>query len=112
MRGKLRSYLLGAMKNFLSNSRRDQKAAKRGGGETLIAIDSELAEGRNEHEPKDLTDPERLYERRWALTLLESVLARMQNEYESKRKGEEFKVLREFLAWNSGHMRRQETKSG
>ena len=102
VRGKLRSYLLGAAKHFLSNFRRDRTAAKRGGGVTPISIDAELAEGRYEHEPKDLMDPEKVFERRWALTVLESVLTDLQDEFESKGKGDQFSVLREFLAWNSG----------
>ncbi len=76
-RGRFRSWLLAAMKHFLSNERDKQQALKRGGGVTLISIDDADAEQRYAHEPADTVSADQLYDRRWALTMLEQSLARV-----------------------------------
>ncbi|HEX4652990.1 MAG TPA: sigma-70 family RNA polymerase sigma factor [Candidatus Udaeobacter sp.] len=82
-KGRLRSYLLASVKNFLADERRSAMAIKRGKGERLIACE-EIRE--HEHvnvERRDRLPAEQIYERRWALTVLEQVLTRLRDEYRS-----------------------------
>jgi RNA polymerase sigma-70 factor (ECF subfamily) len=79
-KGKFRSFLLASLKHFLANEYKRAHRLKRGGWQTPIALDAEQAEGRYGREPfHDLT-PEKVFERRWALTVLERSLARLQEE--------------------------------
>jgi RNA polymerase sigma factor (sigma-70 family) len=80
-RGRFRSFLLTALKHFLSNERDRVRAKKRGGGRVAISLDFPIAEDRYQCEPSDPMTPGRLYERRWALTLLERVLNLLRDEY-------------------------------
>ncbi|MBC8874982.1 MAG: sigma-70 family RNA polymerase sigma factor, partial [Planctomycetes bacterium] len=80
-RGRFRSFLLASLKHFLANERDYARAQKRGGGRPVISLDFESAESRYCHEPADTMTPERLFERRWALTLLDRVLSRLYDEY-------------------------------
>jgi RNA polymerase sigma-70 factor (ECF subfamily) len=79
-KGRLRSYLLVSLKNFLAKARRRELAVKRGEGRVLVPLEELLARERADLEPADTLDAERIYERRWALTLLEQVLARLGEE--------------------------------
>jgi RNA polymerase sigma-70 factor (ECF subfamily) len=81
-RGRFRTFLLAALKNFLANEWDKASAVKRGGGQQIISLDAEDAEQRYQREPGHEQTPERLYERRWALTLLEQVLTKLQSEYQ------------------------------
>ena len=83
--GRLRSYLLGALKYFLANERRRAIAIKRGKGQRLIPLEELRADERIEMEPADPVTAELIYERRWASTLLERVLTLLKNEYRSGR---------------------------
>lgn len=80
-KGRLRSYLLVSLKNFLAKARRRELAIKRGGGQALVPLDELLARERADLEPADALSAERIYERRWALALLEQVLTRLGEEY-------------------------------
>ena len=80
-KGRLRSYLLTSLKHFLASERRRATAAKRGKGQRLIPLGELSASGQREIEPTDSLTAERLYERRWALTLMEQVLRRLKDEY-------------------------------
>ncbi len=77
-RGRFRTYLLGALNHFLANERDRAGARKRGGGRVLERLDVADAEERYHVEPSHVETPERLFERRWALTVLERALARLQ----------------------------------
>jgi len=70
-RGRFRSFLLTSMQNFLASEWRRQAAVKRGGDVTIVSIDYEDAETRYQIEPAHALTPEAIYERRWALALLE-----------------------------------------
>jgi RNA polymerase sigma factor (sigma-70 family) len=87
-RGRFRSFLLGALKHFLADEWDKMRAKKRGGGAPVVSLDAFEAEERNRMEPVDDDDPEKIYERRWALTLLDRVLARL--EAEIKKAGRDF----------------------
>lgn len=97
-RGRFRSFLLAALKHFLANEWHRARAAKRGGGATPVALDALSAEARYLHEPPDAATPERLYDRRWALTLLDQVLTRLREEMAQAGRLEQFEALKFSLA--------------
>jgi RNA polymerase sigma factor (sigma-70 family) len=101
-RGRLRSYLLASIKNFLSKARYRELTVKRGEGRPLVSLDDLLARERADQEPAHKLSPDRIYERRWALTLLEQVLSRLRAEYEAAGKLPLFDRLKELLARESG----------
>ena len=101
-RGRLRSYLLASVKNFLSKARHREMTVKRGEGRPLISLDDLLARERADQEPTHKLSADRIYERRWALTLLEQVLTRLRAEYEAAGKLPLFDRLKELLAGESG----------
>jgi RNA polymerase sigma factor (sigma-70 family) len=101
-RGRLRSYLLASLKNFLSKARHRELAIKRGEGRPLVSLEDLLARERTDQEPAHNLSADRIYERRWALTLLEQVLTRLRAEYEVAGKLPLFDRLKELLARESG----------
>lgn len=82
-RGRFRSFLLTSLKHFLVNEWEKGRTAKRGAGESSLSLDTRDAEGRYLAEPSDEMTPDRVYEKRWAVALVESVLARLRTEYDS-----------------------------
>ena len=80
-RGRFRSFLLTSMKNFLASEWRRQATLKRGGDEEVLSIDYEGAEHRYRVEPAHAFTPEAIYERRWALALLERAVDDVQKRY-------------------------------
>jgi RNA polymerase sigma factor (sigma-70 family) len=96
--GKFRSLLLTAVKHFLANARDHARAQKRGGGTVPLSLDAEAPETRYLLEPVDLLTPERVFERRWALSVLETVLARLRTEYRRAEKADLFEELKVFLS--------------
>jgi RNA polymerase sigma-70 factor (ECF subfamily) len=97
-KGKFRAFLLAAAKHFLANERDRAQAQKRGGGRAMIAWDCLNAEARYRLEPAHDLTPERLFERRWALALLDRVLARLQAEFDEGGKTRLFEALKGALA--------------
>ncbi|MBI5772644.1 MAG: sigma-70 family RNA polymerase sigma factor [Verrucomicrobia bacterium] len=97
-RGRFRSFLLAAMKHFLANEWDKAQAQKRGGGEhNFFSLDAESAEGRYALEPADTATADKLFERRWALTLLDRVLARLKDEHDTPAKRAQFDALKGCL---------------
>jgi RNA polymerase sigma-70 factor (ECF subfamily) len=80
-KGRLRSYLLTSLKHFLSNERDRAIATKRGAGQRLIPIQDLHERERVGFEPADTLPPDQIYERHWALSVLDKVLARLGDEY-------------------------------
>src|SRR5437773_4566761 len=80
-KGRLRSYLLGALKYFVADEQRRAMAIKRGKGQRLISLEELRAEEQIGMEPTDPVTAEMIYERRWALTVLERVLSGLKDEY-------------------------------
>jgi RNA polymerase sigma factor (sigma-70 family) len=101
-KGRLRSYLLASLKNFLSKARYRELTVKRGEGRPLVSLEDLLARERTDQEPSHKLSADRIYERRWALTLLEQVLTRLRSEYEAAGKLPLFECLKELLAGESG----------
>lgn len=106
-RGKFRSFLLASLKHFLANERDRVRAQKRGGGSSLIPLDITTAEGRYSLEPSHEMTPEKIFDRRWALTLLDQVLARLREEFASAGKTDHFDRLKIFLTGEAGIHYRQ-----
>ena len=96
-KGRLRSFLLGALKYFLADEHRRESAIKRGKGQRLIPLEELSADERIEMEPADPVTAEMIYERRWASTLLERVLTRLKNEYGAAGNAALFDSLKELL---------------
>jgi RNA polymerase sigma factor (sigma-70 family) len=80
-KGRLRSYLLTSLKHFLTNERNRAMAIKRGEGQQLIPLDDLRERERVGFEPSDTLAADEIYERRWALSVLDQVLARLGHEY-------------------------------
>src|SRR5437773_6339566 len=97
-KGRLRSYLLVSLKNFLAKAKRSELTMKRGEGRALVPLHELLERERADLEPADNLTADRIYERRWALTLLEQVLARLESEYRSAGNSQVFNALKEFLS--------------
>jgi len=96
-KGRLRSYLLGALKYFLADEQRRAMAIKRGKGQRLIPLEGLRADERIEMEPADPVTAEMIYERRWASTVLEQVLSRLKDEYHAAGNATLFDSLKELL---------------
>ena len=101
-RGRFRSFLLASLKNFLAERHRQAGRLKRGGGKTLVSWDTATAEERFVAEPKDEATPEHIYERRWALTLLEKALSSLGEELTSAGKERVFAELKNHLWGDQG----------
>jgi RNA polymerase sigma-70 factor (ECF subfamily) len=100
-RGRFRSFLLTAFKHFLSKDRDRATAKKRGGDRQILSLDFPAGERRYCSEPVDAATPETLFERRWALTLLEQTLTRLRNELSDSGKSALFQGLKETLTCDS-----------
>jgi DNA-directed RNA polymerase specialized sigma24 family protein len=96
-RGRFRAFLLASLKHFLSNEAARRRTQKRGGGITLLPLSFDEAEGRYRVEPEESATPETLYERRWALTVIERVLGQLRREWEATGRGPEFDELKSCL---------------
>jgi len=97
--GKLRSFLLASMKNHMLNQIRKESALKRGGGTAAIELDAVSAERRYALEyTTDTETPETLFERRWALEILDRTFTRLRTEYEKAGKLDRYEALKDTLS--------------
>jgi RNA polymerase sigma-70 factor (ECF subfamily) len=96
-RGRFRAFLLASLKHFLANEWDRLRRQKRGGGAALLSLDWQSAEAAYQFEPADHLSPDRLYDRAWAVTLLERVLGRLREENAEPGKAEFFEQLKPFL---------------
>jgi RNA polymerase sigma factor (sigma-70 family) len=96
-RGKFRSFLLTSFDHFLAKEWRRAGTQKRGGGRVVLSLDLAAGERRFSLEPTDELTAERIFERRWALTLLEETLARLREEFAERQKLEVFEQLKPHL---------------
>lgn len=96
-RGRFRSFLLASVKHFLSNAWDREHARKRGGGVTILPLRWRDEDSQVPYEPFTETTPERLFEYRWALTVVECALARLAAEQNEAGKGAVFDCLRPLL---------------
>jgi RNA polymerase sigma-70 factor (ECF subfamily) len=96
-RGRFRSFLLSAVKHFLSHERERAQAQKRGGGQAHVSIDAGTAEIWYAPAAVDNLTPETLFQRRWALSVLEKVVAKLKSGFEETHPGVDFNRLMTFL---------------
>ncbi|MBM3881417.1 MAG: sigma-70 family RNA polymerase sigma factor [Verrucomicrobia bacterium] len=104
-KGKFRSFLLTALKNYLSDQARKARAARRGGRAVVLSIDAlteTAGEDRYRREPGHNLTPDRLFEQSWSLTLLEQVIGLLRDEYASAGKATFFERLQPYLTKDAG----------
>lgn len=95
-RGRFRAFLITAFKHFLSNEWEKARAVKRGGGQIVLPLEFASQDSAAGGFTDNLT-PERLYERQWAITLLNRVMNRLQREMERDGKGRHFHALKDYI---------------
>jgi RNA polymerase sigma factor (sigma-70 family) len=96
-RGRFRSFLLAALKHFLANEWDKARAQKRGGDRVFVPVQTDDAETRYGLEPAHEVSADKIFDRRWALTLLDRVLARLRQEHSVAGKEAQFDTLKECL---------------
>jgi len=96
-KGKFRAFLLAALKHFLANEWDRANRQKRGSGVGLFSLDWQSADTRYQIDPADNLSPDKLYDRAWAVTLLERVITRLRQESDAGGKGRLFEQLKPFL---------------
>lgn len=96
-RGRFRTFLIHALKNFLANQWRRGQRQKRGGGRRILSFDVDAAEGRYRQEPVDGCTPEALYERKWAKALLNHVLDRLRDSFQAAGQSDRYEVFKTVL---------------
>lgn len=101
-RGRFRTFLLSSMKNFLTGEWRRETALRRGGGTELLSLDFDSAESHYAREPAHDLTPEAIYQRRWALQLLDRAVEDLRESYERDGKAELFDALKGYLGGEEG----------
>jgi len=96
-KGKFRSFLLASLQKYLSDEADRARCLKRGGGAEFVHLDGEAAEDRYQLEPVDTLSPEKIFDARWAMALINEALNRLGREYDSQGKATTFQALRAFL---------------
>jgi RNA polymerase sigma-70 factor (ECF subfamily) len=96
-RGRFRTFLLTALKNYLVDEHRRATALKRGGGKSFEPLENDDGEERYQFEPADLASPDVLYDREWAKAALAQALARLRTEYASSKYGPGFETLKDYV---------------
>lgn len=96
-KGKFRSFLLASLNHYLANEWDRKQTQKRGGRNEIISLDAELAENRYDREPAHELSPEKLFERRWAHTVLDLVLQRLRADFDVAGQVKRFDALKGFL---------------
>ena len=100
-RGKFRWFLMDAVRKYSANWTAAETSQKRGGEYSLLSLDFSAGEERYQLEPVDGWTPERLFERRWTLELLDQALADLESDYRDSGRGRFFDALRVFLTADS-----------
>jgi RNA polymerase sigma factor (sigma-70 family) len=95
--GRFRSFLLGALKHTLSDEQAKAEAKKRGGGQRPVAWEQIEEEERFRAEPMDQLSPDRVFDRRWALAVLEHAIGRLRAEYGAPERRRVFEELQGFI---------------
>jgi len=95
--GKFRAFLLASLKHFLANEWDRARRQKRGGGVPPLSLDWQDADSRYQIDPADQLSPDKIYDRAWAVTLLERVIGRLREENAADGKASLFEGLKPFL---------------
>jgi RNA polymerase sigma-70 factor (ECF subfamily) len=101
-KGKLRTFLIVALKNFMSNEWRRASAQRRGGGQTPVPFDTEFAESRYAADHSAQLDADESFDKQWALTLLDSTVNRLRAEFIAAGKPGDFEALKDCLMAERG----------
>jgi len=101
-KGSFRTFLMVALKRFLTSEWRRNHAVKRGGGHDPVPLDTQLAEQLYGRSGAHSLTPEQLFDKRWALTLIETALARIERDYDDAGRAAEFEILKPCLAASRG----------
>jgi DNA-directed RNA polymerase specialized sigma24 family protein len=101
-KGKVRAFLLASLKNFLVNEWKRSHRQKRGGGAQTLSLDWQDADSRYHVDPPDHLSPDKLYDRAWAVTLLDRVIRQLRQETADEGKAELFDQLKAFLVVGKG----------
>ena len=96
-RGRFRAFLLASLQHYLANDFAHRMRLKRGGGMLPLSLEFDGAEGRYQFEPVDKDTPQTLFERRWALTVVDKALSQVRKEWEAAAKTAEFEALKSCL---------------
>ncbi len=96
-KGRFRSFLLGALKHFLSDAKDRATAQKRGGGREPVSWEQECAEQRFCQEPAEEFAPDKLFDRRWALMVLEKAASDLRAQYEAEGRLPLFDALKSYV---------------
>src|SRR4051812_17193437 len=96
-RGRFRAFILTALNHFLADEWDRARAEKRGGTRELLSLDMADAEDRFAHVADPAASPDQMFDREWALAVLRTVLAELENEYSAAGKAEVFAVLKPTL---------------
>jgi len=97
LKGKFRSFLLASFQNYISMEVRRARCPKRGGGCEFVTLDLEWAESRYQLEPVDALTAEKIFDARWAMTLLDRAMTLLGEEYAAEDKKSTFEILKAFL---------------
>jgi len=106
-RGRFRSFLITALKRYVSKQRERENAQKRGGNRRRLSLDFEVGESHYRIEPSHEATPERIFERRWALTVLDIALRKLRQDYDATEKRRLFDSLKVFLTGETGSTYKQ-----
>jgi DNA-directed RNA polymerase specialized sigma24 family protein len=101
-KGRLRTFLIVALKSFMSKEWRRESAQKRGGGQAHVPMDTEFAESRYAVDASAKQDPDEIFDREWALTILELTLKRLQAEFAAAGRAGDFDLLKDCLMAEHG----------
>lgn len=102
VKGKFRSFLLASFQNFILDEASRARCLKRGGNREFVFLDASDAESRYRLEPADALTAEKIYDARWAMTLLGHAVERLRREYAARGELERFNVLQEFIGVAEG----------
>lgn len=108
-RGKFRSFLLASLQHFVANEHRRAQAQKRGGGAQHLSLDFESAEGRYIQQPSHELSPEKLFERYWAITILDRTIAALKAQWNESDKEKQFDLLSQHLVKGDAQVTYAET---
>ena len=97
MKGRFRSFLLASFQNYLASECERARTLKRGGAQEFVFIDGENAEKSYRLEPFEDLTPEKIFDARWALTILKEAMERLEEEYSIQNKSSTFEALKGYL---------------
>ena len=96
LKGKFRSFMVASLQNYLSDEADSARCLKRGGNMEFVPLDTTLAEDRYRLAPLDYLTAEKIFDARWAMTLLDGAIGRLREEYAAQGKTSTFEMLKPF----------------